>query len=238
MEHSSGCSLQISYGPQLLARIGIESALESLCNSLTVNARTAKNLWAWAGKDTHLVSRALQKWRSPTNPIINRATKEAALLEKWDFAVVIPRPDRATADAARLLAGDRPVCILVPTDLVHYIPQLADGSFDTHLEKVVSEAKLLALTAPCMTWVCHKTGIERHNVFAIESATVPPGPAGLIEAGTLEEWIREQGVAIVKETILISDALVQKDSGMYMILGKDNIARIYICPTKTPVDPD
>ena len=71
--------------------------------------------------------------------------------------MVIPRPDRATADAARLLAGDRPVCILVPTDLVHYIPQLADGSFDTHLEKVVSEAKLLALTAPCMTWVCHKT---------------------------------------------------------------------------------
>ena len=62
------------------------------------------------------MSRALQKWRSPTNPIINRATKEAALLEKWDFAVVIPRPDRATADAAQLLAGDRPVCILVPTD--------------------------------------------------------------------------------------------------------------------------
>ena len=222
-------------GPQLLARIGIESALESLCNSLTVNARTAKNLWAWAGKDTHLVSRALQKWRSPTNPIINRATKEAALLEKWDFAVVIPRPDRATADAARLLAGDRPVCILVPTDLVHYIPQLADGSFDTHLEKVVSEAKLLALTAPCMTWVCHKTGIERHNVFAIESATVPPGPAGLIEAGTLEEWIREQGVAIAKEATLISDALVQRDSGMYMILGKDNIARIYVPPKRRQI---
>jgi hypothetical protein len=113
-------------GTQLLDRIGIESALESLCDSLTVNARTAKNLWAWAGKDTHLVSHALQKWRSPTNSIINRETKEAAALEKWGFAVVIPRPDRATADAARLLAGGRPVCILVPTDLVHYIPQLAD----------------------------------------------------------------------------------------------------------------
>ena len=99
----------------------------------------------------------------------------------------------------------------------------------------MSEAKVLALTAPCMTWVCHKTGIEKYNVFTIESATVPPGPAGLIEAGTLEEWIREQGVAIAKEAILISDALVQRDSGIYMILGKDSIARIYVPPKRRQI---
>jgi hypothetical protein len=75
-----------------------------------------------------------------------------------------------------------------------------------------------------MTWVCHNTGIERHNVFTIGSATIPPGPVGLIEAGTLEEWIREQGVAIVEEKKhLSSDALVQRDSGLYMILGSDNL---------------
>ena len=83
----------------------------------------------------------------------------------------------------------------------------------------------------CMMWVCYKTGIERHNVFTIESATISPGLVGLIEAGTLEEWIREQTVAIVEEkNYLDYDALVQRDSGLYMILGSDNIARIYVPP--------
>ena len=81
------------------------------------------------------------------------------------------------------------------------------------------------LTAPCMMWVCYKTEIERHTVFTIECATILPGPVGLIETRTLEEWIKEQVIAIVEEKeYLDSDALVRRDSGLFMILGSDNIA--------------
>ena len=57
----------------------------------------------------------------------------------------------------------------------------------------------MALTAPCVTWDYHRTGIKRQNVFAIESANIPPRPVDLIEAGTLEKLVREQVMAVAEK---------------------------------------
>ena len=64
---------------------------------------------------------------------------------------------------------------------------------------------------------------------------MPPGPVGLIEAETLEEWVREQAMAIIEGKLIGFDALVQRDSGLYMIWGIDNIARIYVSPSRRQI---
>ena len=65
------------------------------------------------------------------------------------LAFVIPRADEATEAAARVLRDGRPACILLPTDLVHYMycaPKV-DGSWDSAIEEMIGEAKKIQLIA-------------------------------------------------------------------------------------------
>jgi hypothetical protein len=168
--------------------VGLESAITALLKTLPHKAKAIERLWVWAGKDTALTARAVQAWRTPSNVILKRALKEAATSEAWGLAIVVPRPERATEVAAALLKTDRPVCILMPTDLVHYTSQKLDHSADADVDARIADSQLIALTAPCMTWVCHKTGIERNEVYAGEETTPVPGPMGdRTKVGSLEE---------------------------------------------------
>lgn len=191
-------------GPEKLARVGLESAIAALLKTLPQAVKSIPQLWVWAGKDTTLTARAVQAWRTPSNVILKRAPKEAATLEAWDLAIVVPRPERATEVAAALLKTDRPVCILMPTDLVHYTSQTTDHSADVDIDARIAYSQLIALTAPCMTWVCHKTDIERNEIYAGEETTPVPGPMGdRTEVGSLEEWIIEQKPSLVAEAALM-----------------------------------
>ena len=129
-------------GPRRLARLGIENAVKVLQGTLTSVEQNAQKMWVWAGKDTATVTRTLQAWRRPTTAIINRAPKADAMSARYDIAIVIPRAKRATIEVALLLKTSKPACILVPTDLVHYIAQQPDGTTDKQLEAAVAKAKL------------------------------------------------------------------------------------------------
>ena len=89
---------------------------------------------------------------------------------------MIPRADEATEAAARVLRDGRPACILLPTDLVHYMycAQKVDGSWDSAIEEIIGEAKKIQLTAPLLTWIIHKTGMREHLVFPVQSGPQCP----------------------------------------------------------------
>jgi hypothetical protein len=85
-----------------------------------------------------------------------------------------------------------------------------------------------------MTWVCHKTGIKRNEVYAGEETTPVPGPMGdRTKVGSLEEWVTEQKPSLVAEASLMKEwNTVTQDSGLTMIIGSDDIAQIYVPATR------
>ena len=118
----------------------------------------------------------------------------------------------------------------MPTDFVHYTSQQQDKTSDTEIETRIKHSRLIALTAPCMTWVCHAAGVLHNEVFSVDDVTNAPGPLGdRTGVGTLEEWVMEQPASQATEAKQLAEHnVVQQESGLAMILGTDNIARIYV----------
>ena len=194
-------------GPKVLARVGIESALDVLTDHLPDAQRNARRVWLWAGRDTAPLSRRLQAWRKPTNAIVTRSPRDA-FDRPFDLAVLIPRAEQATSVARSAIKAGRPACILVPTDLVPYVAQEQDGSFDSLTSEIVAAAPKISICAPLMTWVI--IGIPEVTddaVYAGESATAPPntGTTPSSEIGSLEEWIPEQLSSATAEKLNLED---------------------------------
>ena len=88
----------------MLARVGIESALDVLTDHLPDAQRDARRVWLWAGRDTAPLSRRLQAWRKPTNAIVTRSPRDA-FDRPFDLAVLIPRAEQATSVARSVIKG-------------------------------------------------------------------------------------------------------------------------------------
>ena len=70
---------------------------------LPAQAKKINKLWVWASRDTEVAARAVQAWREPTNAILKRAPKEMTQSDEYDFAIVVPRAEKATEVAALML---------------------------------------------------------------------------------------------------------------------------------------
>jgi hypothetical protein len=56
-------------------------------------------------------------------------------IQEWELSIVVPRSDNATAIARMVMADKHPWCLLIPTDLIHYISQNVGDEFDDALRK-------------------------------------------------------------------------------------------------------
>ena len=113
----------------------------------------------------------------------------------------MPRADQATKMAAKALATGQPICILMPTDIVHLIAQNLDGSTDGTTQSIVDAVNKVQLMAPLHTWLIANVPDSRSAVYIGEAATPPPGieRQANAEVGTIQEWIPEQAVAMKSE---------------------------------------
>ena len=144
----------------------------------------------------------------------------------------MPRAEEATRVAAAVARDGRPACIMVPTDLVQYIAQNNDGSFDRQVQRRVEEAAKIQVCSALVTWISFDGGFTKDEVHLQETAKEqPPGPSTgwFSDVGTLPEWVREQKLTYEVEKDKIDKARVhRRDSGLIMIEGRDDFARIYV----------
>ena len=130
-----------------------------------------------------------------------------------------------------MLRDGRPSCILMPTDLVHYVAQKNDGSWDTDVQAKIRDAAKIQLMTPLLTWIVHDTGLKQHSVFPAQSETRPPGPTNgwTAAVGTLEQWIAEQPASRASERAKVRGMkFVTRDSGLQMIEVSDMQMRVYV----------
>ena len=86
-------------------------------------------LWFWAARDTSCLIKRVKAWRGGGS-YLNRSPKSASVDKSWRFAIAIPRADNATETCRMIINSGRPACVLLPSDLVHYVPQNMDSMFD------------------------------------------------------------------------------------------------------------
>ena len=102
--------------------------------------RTSSPLWFWAARDTTLLLDRVRRWRGGEGRYLTKAPKSGVIDPTWKLAIVIPRSDNATIACRSIFKTRRPACVLVPTDLVAYVGQNLDGSFDTEMVAAIKKA--------------------------------------------------------------------------------------------------
>jgi hypothetical protein len=219
-------------GPRQFTRIGLENAVKSLLTALPTSLQAIEKAWVWANHDTAEVAREVQQWRTATGAIHTRHPKEALTNKAWGLGILMPRADQATAMAAMALRGSRPICVLVPTDVVHLIAQATDGSRDDALQEVVEKATKVQLMAPLHTWVIANVPEAKAAIYIGEGGTTPPsvGQPHVATLGTLEQWMPEQRAAMAEEANDYRATSRTRADGLVTVVGKDERERIYVPP--------
>jgi hypothetical protein len=83
------------------------------------------NLRVNAEKDTAVVTRLVQSWREPTNPISNTVGNTPSNV---DFLISAPYADKLPIKVAELIRKDIPFAILVPLPLRNEIDRIGKDS--------------------------------------------------------------------------------------------------------------
>ena len=120
-------------GPKQLTRVGSQNAVSFLMDSLPESCKVGGHpLWFWAASDTDTLVKSVRDWRGRgrSGAVITRAPKSAVRDKSWMFGIVIPRSDQATEICRLVYHTKRPVCVLLPSDLVHLVSQNTDGTYD------------------------------------------------------------------------------------------------------------
>jgi hypothetical protein len=219
-------------GKRQLARVGLLHAVEILLDKLPENIRQATKVWSWAGSDTQQISRRIQQWRPHRNPILQSATQTARGLN-WELGLVVPRAGKSPKVAAELLKQNKPVCLLMPTELVCRISQKMDSSQDLELQAKVDKCRKIVLLQPSLVWLLHNVEVEQDEVFSNELVTMPPETVEewKNQVGTLQEWIQEQpasqkteeGLKEMKESLILT-----RPSGLILIEKPHDTAKVYV----------
>ena len=217
-------------GLRSLVRVGADIALEELLKSFTSQEKDIAKWWVWAGRDTSVMARSVQEYKSSRDKVRVRAPKESFADPAWGLAILMPRTENATAVARNVIDDGRAACVLMPTELVYYTAQEKDRSFNTKYVDAIKSATKITLMANDSTWVCFGTSITRNDVRVGETLTKPPGPTKgwTLAVGTLQEWIKEQKASLASEASAITGTTRYDDGGLAWNEGTDGMSRIYV----------
>jgi len=227
-------------GVRSLMRIGADVALRELLSTFTSKEKLIAKWWIWAGRDTPVMARTVQTFKTSKDKILARAPKEALNNPVWQLAILMPRTEDATDVARRAIDDGRPACILMPTELMYYIAQEKDRTFNPKYVKTIKAAQKITLMANDTTWLCIGTSITRNDVRVGEARTKPPGPSEgwTVAVGTLDEWMKEQAVSFAREkqTAVTADKMRTDNAGLMWYEGDDGVSRIYVLEARrTPL---
>ena len=174
--------------------------------------------WFWAARDTSRLIDRVRRWRG--DRVRNtRAPKTAAADTSWELAIAISRADTATSTCRLIVRTNKPACLLIPSDLVYYVPQNMDGTFDKD--------------AANLTWLCFNVpDAPAHLVYTTEILAdympphIPDEHAATI--GTLVQWAAEQPSSLTTDSKYINVRCVgTADAGLKTYIVAD-VPRIYV----------
>ncbi len=98
-----------------------------LLEQLPDELRAAQHICVNAEKDSQVVTRIVQRWRTPTNPISNTI---GPTNEKLDLLISAPYADKLPLKVAELIRQNIPFAVLVPLPLLNEIDRISKTEVD------------------------------------------------------------------------------------------------------------
>jgi hypothetical protein len=135
--------------------------LEMLLSELPDDIRNAQHIRVNAEKDTHVVTRMVQRWRKPTNPISNTI---GPIAEKLDLLIAAPYADKLPLKVAEYIRQDTPFAILVPLSLLNEIDRVGKTKIDQAVRDKRLKMKLIVSSSLGQAWL-----IKNHPSCCLDS---------------------------------------------------------------------
>ncbi len=149
-----------------LDNLDLPVLLEILFRELPLSAKKAMNLQVNAEKDTAVITRLVQSWGEPTNPISNTIGNTSSNV---DFLISAPYADKLPKKVAELIRKDIPFAILIPLPLLNEIDRSGKGSIDEEVRAKRLSMKLIVSTSLGQGWLINhpecKLDKISHNLF-------------------------------------------------------------------------
>jgi hypothetical protein len=136
----------------------LPSKFQALTKFLPESKTKIKTIRLYANKDTMALSRHVQAWRTPTNPISEgRLTSSSFIDDAAVFFIGICQAEKSIEEIKQLLSSDRQFAILMPTGLLPEISREENigGTeiYNPTLEKQVDGLSKVVLSQEGETWL-------------------------------------------------------------------------------------
>ena len=95
--------------------------LERLLKQLPDSIKDARNIRVNADRDTPLVARVVQRWRTPTNPIELTVGNDST----YDFLITATSVDKQPLKVAAMIRANKPFAALMPLAAINEIEKTA-----------------------------------------------------------------------------------------------------------------
>jgi hypothetical protein len=140
-----------------------------LLTELPEEIRKLEHFRVNAEKDTNVVTRIVQHWRTLNNPISNTVGDSRGT----DFLISAPYADKLPLKVAEYIRKDVPFAILVPLSLLNEIDRTGKNEIDEIVRDKRSRMKVVISTSLGQAWLinhpsCNLT-TSQHSVFFTES---------------------------------------------------------------------
>jgi hypothetical protein len=142
--------------------------LEMLLTELPNEIRNLEHFRVNAEKDTNVITRIVQRWRTRNNPISNTIGGSG----NTEFLISAPYADKLPLKVAEYIRQDVPFAILVPLSLLNEIDRVGKEQVDEAVRDKRSRMKLVISTSPGQAWLINHPSCNLaaaiHSVFFTE----------------------------------------------------------------------
>jgi hypothetical protein len=136
----------------------LPSKLQALCKYLPESIKNIKTIRLYANKDTAALSRHVQAWRKPTNPISQERPDSGEFSDNSTvFFIGVCHAEKSLDEVKGLLASNKQFAVLLPTGLLSEISRgeniQGKGLYDQEVEEQIYNLSKIVLSQEGETWL-------------------------------------------------------------------------------------
>ena len=143
--------------------MGIRNSLDVLLSALIDTNIDVSKLWFDVRKDTKHLLHDVTEWRdSISKSAKGRSIKVNHMSESnikklpYTFGIWAPEADKVTRQCSEAFKKGVPFACLVPSDLVGYIAQEPDGTYNKVVAELVKKSGKISFLDSQLAWIIHK----------------------------------------------------------------------------------
>ena len=240
--------------PSRFNLLGASHTWDALLKMLPDRAKHCSRVHVWSAQHTNNMRRKVQAWRRNHNAINVRAPKSMLKTAKdFDLIISAPAAEEAPVVAHEILrqcSDTAIVAVLVPTDLLRYIPTGGNAKIDTATRNTVNrklhDSRKLGFANTNYTWCIFNTekgpdkiitteSIEQIFLNSMVTEERLPKPTtekfGNVNISEINEWIQEQKNCLEEIRKHYEDKYAVTSKGLHLILTEAG-KKIYVPPSK------